>query len=199
MPTGDNLVLHIIEFMLIARAREGADAEKQLLLDFFKSHRTNVAYKMSLLHRLQKLAQIADEEKIHYWDGENIDIFQTTQLTIVHEVENSSLTEADQIRYEQTLDLLKAGKSKQARSKLLQLCKQHPDEISIRGNIAASWMAEDKQRGIAEYEAVVKKFPDYIFARCVLAKHKIAEGQFEEANELISNLLNSKKTIPGCR
>ena len=56
-------------------------------------------------------------------------------------------------------------------------------------------MAEDKQRGIAEYEAIVKKFPDYIFARCVLAEHKIAEGQLEEANELISNLLNGKKTI----
>lgn len=191
----DDYSLFIFEFILFARAFDGSKEEKQLLLDVLTSHRTNVDYKMELIKRIQALEILDQNEKIDYWTGESVSELKSFGFAITREPVNDPLSDIDQDYYDDAIAWMKDGKLAKARKMLEELSEKNPDDVTLKGNIASSWLNEDREKGIAKFESLLKESPDYLFARCMLAENLIDEDQLDAANKLMKDALDGVNEV----
>lgn len=131
---------------------------------------------------------ISNKDTFEYWNGEELSEMKSIGFEIFREPRGNTLTAKDEKSHQKAVSMMKKGEVQKARKILLQLIKQNLKEQSIRGNYAATWANEDTDRCIKEYEEVVKDFPDYLFARCMLASYKIEEGLVDEAEQLLGDV-----------
>ena len=181
---------YFIEILLMSYAFNGGDKEKNLLIEQFKSHRTDLKSKMDLLTRLQNQGILSSKDTIKCWNGSVVTEIKSLDFNITREAKESSYSEKDYSLLAEALDLLRANETKKARAILLKLVKRYPEDPILRGNLAASWTFDDPDKSSAEYESILNDFPDYIFARCKVAEEKIMNGQLEEAKQLLDGLLD---------
>ena len=185
----DDYTLFILEFLLISRAVDDSQDEKQLLLDLLKSHRTDMNYKLKLLERIQKLGVLGTGDKVSYWTGESISELKSQGFAITREPVNGPLSDIDQDYYDDAIAWMKDGKLAKARKMLEELSEKYPTDLTLKGNIASSWLNEDREKGVAKFESLFQEFPDYIFARCMLAENLIEEDQLDAAEQLMRDAL----------
>ncbi|MBE8232111.1 MAG: hypothetical protein HAW67_00135 [Endozoicomonadaceae bacterium] len=187
--------LFVLEFILAAHAKHGDQEAKQVLLSFLKSHRTDLSYKMDLLKRLRSQSIIQVNDKLDYWNGRTTETLQTLGFHITYEAMEEDISSQDRSLYHFSLHNLKKRKVKKAYKVLEALSKKYPHAKTIRGNATAALALFDKEKAIEEYATLVEEFPDYIFARCMLAKYKIDAGELEEALPLLKNVLPNIQEI----
>lgn len=183
----------IIEFLLIGLSKMEDEQAKELLLSLLKSQRTDLESKMELLRRLQEAGIISNNDSTEYWNGEDYSKIQSWGFAIHREPKEHSMSSKDSDLFDKAISLMREQKLQKSRVILQQLIKQYPHEDFLRGNFAATWEYEDRDRCIKEYESTLKDFPDYLFARCMLAKHRIEDGKLDEAQALIGDLWQTTK------
>lgn len=190
----DDLGLYFLELMLSAHAIAGNKEKKQLLLEQFTDRRTSLETKMDTLRRLQKQGIITKEDTVDYWTGSKISQLKPLSFTITREPKDAPYSDKDRDLLTQALALLRSKEGRaEARKILMELAERYPDDRPIRGNIAASWVFEDPEKSTAEYESTLEKFPDYTFARCMVADDRIMNNKLEEAKVLLDGIMDKEE------
>jgi tetratricopeptide (TPR) repeat protein len=87
------------------------------------------------------------------------------------------------------------GEIEQAYELALQLRDRHPEQASALANLASLRMTLDKP--VAESLRLLREAldlePDYLFARCTLARYLAGEGQVDEARALLEGLVEREQ------
>lgn len=112
----------------------------------------------------------------------------------IHNEPDTAFRPAVQELFEQAYDRLYAGDGAGAEALLRQADALEPNHPSIRHNLA---MALEVQGRRAEAEALIRenfaRHPDYLFARCLLARLAAQRKQLDEARTLLEPLLTQKR------
>lgn len=192
---GDDSTLSLISLILMGYATRGMKGARPVLLDLLLSHRTAMEEKMEMINAMKVSGVIQSGEKFPCWSGDQVNELQPQRFLIRYEGYEVGLSDDDMELYGEAMKLIRKLKGAEARAILIPLSEHYPDAQSLRGNIAASWALEGRDRMALEFEKVLADFPDYLFARCQLAEVKIERGEFEEAEQLLHGQLDNREEL----
>jgi hypothetical protein len=127
--------------------------------------------------------------------GASVRQIRLLNIRLSTEPRPSPLPKADQALLVRMLEAMRRGASAQAHALGLQLRDRHPDEPLVLVNLAAAkeLMGEPLADRERLYREALALNPDYLFARCGLARCLAAEGRTDEARALIDGLMEREE------
>lgn len=191
---GDATLRTLVGFALKHRA-EGSDTQAAALLRAFA--RLPIGTKnerFGFLGHLRTQGLIGRDEAVEYWDGIELRQVKLRGTEIYREAKETDLPpdlddllgEAIALVHDRDLDA--------AEGLLSTILQRVPDHPMVLGNLAAvramQGRPEESRRLLRE---VVASHPDYLFARCNLAKTLIIEGAIDEAEALLGGLADQER------
>lgn len=112
----------------------------------------------------------------------------------VHEETSLELPEAPQTLHDQAFEALENGDGAKAEHLLRQAIPLAPDSPSVLNNLIASLEIQGRKAEAASLvDDLVRRFPDYFFGKILLAKRAIANGQADQARQILLPLLSEKR------
>ncbi len=112
------------------------------------------------------------------------------ELELYNEPEESPLSDKDKHKLAKVLDDMRAGNMSKARVVMEEMVTKYPTDTSLLYNLAVAEAHDDtlpkgKERSRDRLEKLVADHPAYLFAKAQLARELMAEGNLEQAKELL--------------
>jgi tetratricopeptide (TPR) repeat protein len=187
---GDDLVRHLALMVLKLRATRGdasalANLKAQLMLP-----KGSDSDRMTLLNWLSSHGLHNNNAPIEVWMAGELRTIETTNLRIHDEFKESTFSPAGKALHERMHEAVDSGDLRLALGYAQQLQQMHPDHPMALVNLAGikEGLKHPRAEIIALYRQAYALDPDYLFARCGLARCLAQAGQVKEAHELLDVL-----------
>ncbi|OGB39017.1 MAG: hypothetical protein A2461_00225 [Burkholderiales bacterium RIFOXYC2_FULL_59_8] len=158
--------------------RHGADTDRMELLEWLITHK---------FRNRSEPAQV--------WQAGQLRPVQTYNLRITNTPYPSPYPPKSAAINERMLKAVQKGQWSQALQLAEHLLQMHPEEPAALSNLAAikEGLKHDSTEVASLYRQAHALAPDYLFARCGLARCLMLEGDMEQARRLMTNLLDREE------
>ena len=192
--SGEPALRTLVGFVLRQRAEKSDLQAAGLLRAFARLPIGTKEERFAFLSHLGTRGLLARDEAVEYWDGielrqvklQGTEIYREAKETGLPPDLDDLLGEAIALVHDRDLDA--------AEGLLSTILQRVPDHPMVLGNLAAvramQGRPEESRRLLRE---VVASHPDYLFARCNLAKTLIIEGAIDEAEALLGGLADRER------
>jgi len=149
------------------------------------------AWRMDLLNWLIEHELRSASEPADVWLNGELRNIRSQSFTITDEAQASPFPPEGTVLNERVLEAIGLGNLRLAHDLATQLHQMHPEQPSALTNLAAVKEGLGAEHfEIADlYRRALAMAPDYLFARCGLARALTREGRVEEARKLLEGLM----------
>ncbi len=192
---GDAVVRQLALAVLKRRAKRSDALAISGLQTVLKRPCGSDSVRMDLLNWLIEEGLRSRDEPVEVWLTGNLRTIRSYGLTITDEPRPSPFPPAGTAINERVHEAIRLGNSVEALSLAQQLQQMCPDQPSALTNLAA--VKESLGHPAAQITALYRQAnvlaPDYLFARCGLARCLAREGSIEEARTLLDGILERQE------
>jgi tetratricopeptide (TPR) repeat protein len=142
--------------------------------------------RFELLRSLREAGRLGEDELVEFWDGDTIRAIKMFQMEVHREPTDTGLPDALVERLEDAQDDYNDHRYKDCESKLQPVLEASPDQPQALMMLASIRHLAGR-RGEAErlLRQAIEANPDYLLARCNLARALILRGDLDAASELL--------------
>jgi tetratricopeptide (TPR) repeat protein len=140
---------------------------------------------------------VAREEELWLWTGKRRQPYGWLEFEVSEELPEAGHSRRVERLVERAVELLWEGEGEEAERLLREALVWEPEAVELLQNLAMAHQQQGRLREAMErVEEIHRRWPEYLFARVVLARRNIREGKLEEARELLAPLLERRRLHP---
>ncbi len=187
---GDKAAASVAICVMKYRAEAGEPGAEQALFELLRKPADDNASRFSLMRYLKDQGFSAPGEPLSIWDGEEVrEVVQKEQI-INTEPKPSKLSEADEEKMGDALELCFANRFEEALPVFAEMLETYPDETSLYANLAGIYEHRgDKQKARELLERALEVDPDYLIGRANLAKFDLFDGDLAGAQAWLGGVV----------
>ena len=186
--SGDDRTRQIAGLLLRYRARHGDAEAVRCLIEFPRLPIGTSEDRSAFLHALREEGLIDADQPMELWDGKELRKVKVFGATVLRgDVDSGLPPDLEELLIAATEEQYD-GLFDAAEAKLTAILERAPDHPSASGNLAALYIQQGrKQQGRELLDRIVAVHPDYLVARCNLARQLIQERNFDRAEEVLGD------------
>jgi tetratricopeptide (TPR) repeat protein len=175
---------------------DGTDASMQLLRQFALSTRGSDSIRYKALVVL-KGRGLVDKGPHRFFSQGKFREVALLDMEIHYEPIPTDLSKESLKKMEAAIEAMRQGKFAVAERIFEELLVKHPENNSVRFNLASVWLQRDgkadEKKARAELESLHHRDPDYIFAGVGLAQMYCRDGDHNKAQELLQQYVGREQ------
>ncbi|MCF8005400.1 MAG: tetratricopeptide repeat protein [Chromatiaceae bacterium] len=183
---GDESLRQVVSLLLMHRLQQHDKAAAEVLRELVRLPIGTQNERFSVLKALRDAGQVGEDELIEFWDGDALRAIKLFEMEVHREPTDSGLPDAlddllDEARDDYNKHQFEASESKL--QPILESFPDHPQTLMILASIRH--MARRRAEAEQLLRQAIEANPDYLLARCNLARALIMRGDLEAASDLL--------------
>jgi tetratricopeptide (TPR) repeat protein len=184
---GDEIGRHLAFSILTERAQHQREAVRDTLVTMLKSPTGSDSMRMAVLRWMTEEGLLSQHEPVDVWLGGGVQTMRASGWEISGEPQPSPFPPEGTELNARALTAMHARRFTESIDLFTQLHHRHPDKRSPLTNLTAvrELLKHSPDEIKALYQQAHALDPDYLFARCGLARYLAKEGRLEKAEALL--------------
>lgn len=188
---GDEVARHLALSVLKQRAKQADAASLASLTAVLKNSSGPDDWRMDLVNWLIEHELQSASEPVDVWLNGEVRTIRSQSFTITDEAQTSPFPPQGTKLNERVLEAIGHGNLRLALDLATQLQQMHPEQPSALTNLAAikEGLGVEQSEITDLYRRAHAIAPDYLFARCGLARGLARQGRVDDARNLLEGLM----------
>ncbi|MBK1616903.1 hypothetical protein CKO42_00225 [Lamprobacter modestohalophilus] len=183
---GDESLRQVVSLLLMHRLQQHDKAAAEVLRELVRLPIGTQNERFSVLKALRDAGQVGEDELVEFWDGDTLRALKLFEMEVHREPTDSGLPDALDDLLDEAHEDYNAYQFEACESKLQSILASfpnHPQTLLMLASIRhiARRRAEAEQL----LRQIIEANPDYLLARCNLARALIMRGDLEAASDLL--------------
>jgi len=183
---GDGSLRQVVSLLLMHRLQQHDMMAAEVLRELVRLPIGTKNERFSLLKALREAGQLGEDESIEFWDGDELRAIKLFEMEVHREPTDSGLPDALDDLLDEAHDDYNDFQFNACESKLQSILASfpnHPQTLLMLASIRN--MARRRAEAERLLQQAIEANPDYLLARCNLARAFIMRGDLEAASDLL--------------